>query len=356
VSTFQPLGTPEVDVQAEALFKEARRRRRHRRVGAAFIVAVLVGAGTGTGVELTGGNGFPSTPTSASAFLGTVISSTRAARTAQMSFVVKAKNDIGVPHGSDTSVARGSGSVNFVRHEAAYVTVATYTRFNPVRVSTVRSPRTIVAAGTQFTSGLGDNKGFTAQAKAKLGTLLTKRWFSGPITDGATGATSPLGPNLVSAYVFDLLRAIKGSVQEIGQTNIHGVPVTEYQTRTTLAELDAASKRNFGEPSVPQYGSLVPSATRITIPIRFWIDSQRHLVQVQTTQLMYSATYADHSGMGAAQVPSRSYSNAKLISLHSSGSSTLTMAFFDLGHGASIKKTPVSEVATSAQVNKALSS
>jgi hypothetical protein len=276
---------------AEALFREARQRRRRRRLALALSLT-LAAAGIGIGLGLTQG-GDPSPPTSASAFSRVVVSSTRSARTATMSFTYRDTSVGGCIPDTNAPISSGSGVVDYVQHATS--TTMTTRGCQDLTPSWLENYQTkmIQVGGETFQTQPPGHGSPTSN---------TRPWL---VIEAAPGPEPSLDSILTSPHMLDVLSALQGTVEPSGSVVLHGENVTKYAAHMTLASI--YSTVSGGAPSQSVFGApLVPAARSIVIPVTLWIDGANRLIRLQASEPLYTAVYADGSDTeGAAQAPAR---------------------------------------------------
>lgn len=357
VLTAQPAAAAEDDLDVEVLFKEARRRRRQRRISVAAAACVVLGTGVGLGIGLGAVGAAPPEAISGAEFARVVTNATFAAGSAQLTFTDRSFSPgpgPGLRHpssASSTDVTQGSGVVDFAHQSMSYASVLRSTQSLPQGSRKPKVAKSVgptlhyIQVGATFYSlrppGIG--RGYTAEAKAKLGYLLDRRWFAAPV-EVATFLSSSYSARLVGVTTRPNL---------IGMSTVHGTPVTVYESRTTLARLNQVVASVSGQTRVAST-TLVPTASSVEIQVRLSVDSKHRLIQMQVTEPSYAASYADGTGQAGAQVPATSNRGARRLSLAQWGSNVFIVTYSHFGIPTAISAPPAAKVATSAEWSAAL--
>jgi hypothetical protein len=343
VTELRELATATAD--AEALFREARQRRRRRRLGVALSLLVAA-AGIGIGFEVTQGGSPPATaapptshfplPSSAAAFAAMVVSGTRSARIANMSFVLRVTAEGGCIPDTNTPVTQGAGVVDYAHHAAA--TTMTTRGCQNLGAPWSRVPTKTIQIGANVFETLPPGHGSPTSKK--------RPW----VTEPADDSPPSLSAVMTSPEMLDVLSALSGQVERSGSVVIHGVQTTRYSAHMTLASFySAMSNRGSSNSS----SGLVPPANTIVIPITVWVDAAHRLVRLQATEPLYTAVYEDGSDQElAVQAQAQGFSNGHFLGIRRLSQQSSSEVIVDLSNfGVPIHISPPSgsQIAHSAQ-------
>lgn len=268
---------------AEALFKEAQRRRRNRRLlGSGIVVAVLALAGlAGIALAGRGENARPAVPPAQPAFANTVIKATTASKGAVFSLVDRAPLSA-CASGTAPQVVVYRGSIDFVQRVMTYSAVDSSCPTLPELLTILTPTATYQLVGSNV--------------PPNIGTDASRPWLKSSSSEpsGVFSAESTmLYPDLSA-----LLRAVPGPLVQGRTMVIGGVSSTEYRGTTTLALLE------HNDPAfvVGRQDTAVPNAAGIVIPIGLWVDHQGRLIRATASEPIFSDVYADGSTASGAQV------------------------------------------------------
>ena len=288
-SFMQTLESPVLDPvspappSAEALFKEAQRRRRNRRLlGSGIVVAVVALFGLVVlAVSGSGDAALPVIPLAQPAFASTVLKSTTAAGGASFTLIDR------VPLSACASVTGPQlvvyrGSIDFVRRVMVYSA-------GDSSCPTLPEPLTIQTPMATYRL-LGGN------VAPGIGTDASRPWLRSPssVQSGRFSVWSTiLYPDLSA-----LLKAVPGPLVKGRTTVIGGVASTEYRGTTTLALLEHSDPAFV----VGRTGVVEPDATSIVIPIGVWVDNHGRITRVSATEPIFLEVYTDRSTETGPQV------------------------------------------------------
>ncbi len=272
-----------VPPDAEALFKEAQRRRRNRRLlGSGIVVAVLaVMSLVGFAVSGSGNAVLPVIPLAQPAFASTVIKATTTARGASFTLVDRVPLPECTSSTGPQAVVYG-GSIDFVHRAMTYSAVdsACPTLPDPLTILTPTASYRFV--GTNVAPGIGTT---ALRPWLKSPSSVQDRYFS--------VASTMLDPD-----VGVLLRAVQGPLAMGPTTVVGGVSSTEYRATTTLAMLEHSDNAMV----VGQPGTVVPDAASVVIPVGIWVDDHGRITRVTASEPVFSEVYADGSTESGPQV------------------------------------------------------
>jgi hypothetical protein len=338
--TVQAPPATEGDLGAEVLFKEARRRARRRRLGVAAIVLV---AGLRVGISLGVGGGGSSLRkgqgsvalNSPTGFPLRVLHDTLAAGSATMAFADdwydpgSRYTPTSRPH---TRTIRGSGVADFVEESFSY---SDSLSISPLEEVVVVGPDGQVQRGPQgqvFRS-IGT---IALAARVQIRRVLYLKGTDNASRAGitASGQGDPLQTLLSSSYAPDLLKAITWC-EPAGTSILNGARVTVYQAHIALSQFLGVADSVFG---VKFFNGSVPSASKVLVQVRLWVDSADRLVRMQVSEPQFVGIYRSPfvTGHGGYQVPSRS-SGSPLFSVDESGYERITVGFSHFGRPAHIQ-------------------
>ena len=312
---------------AEALFKEAHRRRRNRRLlGSGIVVGVvalvgLVGLATAGGGSRTA----PVIPLAQPAFASTVLKATAAADGASFTLVDRG-GPAACPSNPGPQVVIFRGSVDFARQVMSYSSVD---RSCPV----IPRPLTILTPTATY-------ERFGSTIAPGIGTDASTPWLESPATlqdPGFSVVSTMLYPDLGA-----LLRAVPGPLVRGRTAVIGGVSSTEYRGTTTLARLEDSS-------GVAPTAAVRPDAASIVVPIGIWVDARGRITRVTASEPIFSDRYTDGSTQTAAQVSATSTEVPPAPATSSprdAGVADLVLTFTGFGHQA-VSVPPAAETVAS---------
>jgi hypothetical protein len=326
----RPTGRPLADaaaLDAEALFKEAKRRERSRRIrfaGVGLLLALVVTTGIIWGTR-GGGRIVPISP---QGFAHDAISATEASGSARFTVTDRHTTMGGCIPDTNTPVTRASGTVSFTKHTSAYV-------MSTVGCREVNHSQTVRQIGnTSY-----ENPPFIPVAQAWTKTSVV------PFMDEI-----PQRALLTTTHSLSILRIPSNDWSRIGSEQIGNTGTTEYANTITLAQFDANIVRLFGPKAISHPGPEAPSASQIPISLHVWLDGQGRVVQVGIHEPLFTAVYQDGSDLeGAFQAVTlyteRSPAGSLAISrLRQQSFFEITLNFSDFGTPTSVIAPPRSQV------------
>ena len=316
--------------QAEALFKEAKRRERRRRLTCGLVgllLVVLVAAAITWGTR----SGPPPAPIAPSEFVPRAMQSTLGAGAATFAFTYRDAVMGGCIPDTNAPVTRGHGTIDLSAHSADYAATTTGCR---------------AGTYTQKFRFVGGNV---------FEDVLGSRGMPSPVFDPYAKTWTELRPE----GLFGGLREVMTSAQPLSilQAAPHGwrtVPSegtdTEYANTITLAQLYREATRTFGSSGVLGYSSpAVPSADVIHIAVRSWLDRAGRVIGISAEEPLFTAVYQDGSDEeNASQVQTTTIDNFHTVALRrlkQQGSFEITDRFSAFGIEAHIGPPPTSQTA-----------
>jgi hypothetical protein len=324
--TEKPLaGTTALD--AEALFREARRRERKRRIrfaGVGLLLALVVATGIIWGTR-GGGRVVLVSP---QGFAHDAISATEASGSARFTITDRHTTMGGCIPDTNTPVTRASGTVSFADHTSAYVV-------STVGCKIVNHSQTVRQIGNISY----ENPPFITVAQAWTKTSVV------PFMDEI-----PQQALLTTAHSLSILQIPSNDWSRIGSEQIRNTGTTEYANTITLAQLDANIVKLFGAKAISHPGPEAPSASQIPISLYVWLDGQGRVVQVGMREPLFTAVYQDGSDSeGAFQAvtlytesnPARTLAISRL---RQQSFFEITLDFSDFGTPTTVIAPPKSQV------------
>jgi hypothetical protein len=233
------------------------------------------------------------------------------------------------------TVASGSATETF--------TLETFTPVEKLKPHVAESPYIMVTNGSGVVNFADESMSFSASLrqlsphKFSLGRYSVVQIGSGSTEIGGVRYYKMPPPQrserltslIVSWHSPALLRAITRPVTT-GISMLNGTAVTVYQAHTTLAQLIAVTNSVFHVEGYLPAGSSAPSANKVLIPVRLWVDSAHRLVRMQATEPGFIAHYLDHNVEAGFQVDP-TWSGSPLASLYKWGYEQVTIGFSQFG-------------------------
>jgi hypothetical protein len=314
------------EIEAQALFREAKRRERRRRIVAALVGLVLV-AGIVAGIVFWATR-HPSLPPAspkastlaASRILGTT-------ETAHFSFVAKDSTNEGCGPITHGPIVKGAGTVNFSTDAVSY----------SWGMSGCRTDSAI----HQFMQVGGDT--YIAGPGA-VGTSSTQPWFEIPkakhgLYFGVDGAG--LQSVLTSPKALAILH-VPTSAWTLGSAkSATSDESTTYTNTITLAQLYLFASTQLGLGAPLYRDPVVPDANAISISLREVVGGHGEVRQLSASEPLYTAVYQDGSNeRNADQADTLStqgsgggvqQSQVPIKQLIQNGFYTVTINYFDYG-------------------------
>jgi hypothetical protein len=281
---------------AQALIEEARRRQRRRHVWIGIVLAVVLALVAVAVTVSRSGGGVVQISTGSPQFATSVTSATKSARSADVTLVLRSTFLASVS-GCRTPTVDGIGVIGFTND----------------------------SIGLHLANGAGSCGSPWAMQERQIGSVLYQTDPSLPRgvltspgrpwlkTPWATPAALPIYghggvvPGTTADFVFTVLRALRGPVNRIRTTSLHGITMTGYRATMTLRQLQVAShvqSRSSGatlEDLTASPNSL-PPAVDIPISVVLWIDSSGRIRQLRATEPVYALNYKDGSGVLGPQI------------------------------------------------------
>ena len=313
----EPVRPAPAPIDAEALFREARRHRRIRRILISGVVATVVLAAVLVGLANIPGNrgATPTLPTAQPAF-GTVVARATTKSAGASFTVVSRLPGPGCDANPSALVLNYVGTANFQNGTVAYDA-------STLGCNLLPPPTRIVSrSATYWRYGAG--------AGAAIPTTAAKPWLETPSGEPATifSATSAM----LYPSVDKLMRIVPKALEMGPTASVGRVKATRYSGTTTLAAL----QNEYPQLVSASAGPVGPDANTITIQIEYWIDQRNRLVRMTAIEPVFSQTYA-HPNLFSpgAQAPMSAVwdpSNPPTGTPHQHGDLRVTLAFGPFWH------------------------
>jgi hypothetical protein len=279
--TTDDVPTSVENVDAEALFPEARRRRRIRVVAGAIVLSLVVGAaGLIYGITSSSGSSPPTAPSVPAA--------------------------PGPPQISASTILRASLAVGSA-HET-WISITSYPGCSPpvsgVGVIDLKHVRQAVTVSSKGCPSVGEHLTHHSYRIMQIGsTSFSTRqpqetWGYGP---GKTWVGVPQNPSaneLTSAQPLNVLKAVSGPFMRVGTENIEGTATTQFVDSASLASMQTVTA-TLGPDLI---GAEQPTLKQIPIMVNVWIDAQHRVRQISTWEPLYTQNYTDGSSVGGRQI------------------------------------------------------
>ena len=300
---------------AEALFKEAQRRRRNRRLlGSGIVVSVLaLAALAGVAVAGSGDKALPAIPLAQPAFANTVLKATTSSNGAAFSLIDRAPLSA-CTSGTAPQVVVYRGSIDFVHRVMTYSAVDSLCPTLPEQLTILTPTATYRLVGNNVAPGIG--------------TDASRPWLES--SSAVQSGIFSVGSTMLYPDLSAFLGTVPGPLVRGRTTLIDGVPSTEYRGTTTLDLLE------HGDPAfvAGRQGNARPEAASIAIPIGIWIDRHGRLIRATASEPIFSDVYADGSTETGSQVTGTSTEIPPTLPLsppHQVGVANLVLTFSHFG-------------------------
>jgi hypothetical protein len=299
----------------EALFPEAEHHRRFRRTRLAVLAAMLAVAAVAYFVTAA----VTSTPPppvqlAAQAFAHSAISATESADTARISFTseeqprptlgcAKTVLELRGPHVAARAVVTTfRGEIDFATSTLSLAGTST-TCGSKTPPCSFPSQRILTTTAQYISTAHQDASCLTASTGPRKevigrGPVASKPWSQVPATELAE--TVSVDDLLVSARPLAAVAVLQGRVTKLGSSEVNGTPATEYTGTTTLADIQRIV--GYHPKLTSRQGSLTPASTSIRVDETIWLDARGRVIQLVTSEPLFTVI-ARHGGVsGDAQV------------------------------------------------------
>jgi hypothetical protein len=286
---------------AEALFKEARRRRFNRRIAASLVIIGVAGAVSLYSATRRTATDPPPVAVNAQAFAQSAVATTQSAKGARVSLTLQERQrTAGVcGAGGNPPVTVGDGEIDFATSTEAFTeTQRACGAKAPVFCSFPQS--VIETASARYTSAAyrGTTCFKASQASREqviYGPEVAKPWVESSANPSPeyVGNEGGVDEQLFSERPLAVLRALTGQVTRVGDAEVDGVAATKYTGSATLAAIHLVE--GYDPVLTRSQGTLVPAASQIRVGESIWLDGRGRVVQITTSEPIFTAVQASGS-------------------------------------------------------------